>query len=363
MAILTDILTTLPKDQQFSFLKLIADATNKVNEGIVISDAALPDTPVIYANEGFERLTGYSREDIRGKNCRLLQGDATDPATVTEIRKALRQGKECNVDILNYRKNGSHFWNRLSITPLRDASGAIVNFVGVQFDITELKETKESLEHLNAELEKFHAEMNVELEQAKRAQEAILPQVLPKSEFIQVASKFVPLSQIGGDFYDIVKLDDTSLGFLIADVTGHGIPAALLTFMSSTAFKNASVGVHSTCDVIEETNKRIFDKMPGGTFVTMFYMIYDVLTRQLLFTQAGHPPTLLIRPSTREIIPLTTKGSLVGIFSEYPFNKSSTSSAALVTTPSCSSVTTALVFATTETAFDPPRRFLTITMP
>ncbi|MBN1560421.1 serine/threonine-protein phosphatase, partial [candidate division KSB1 bacterium] len=123
-------------------------------------------------------------------------------------------------------------------------------------------------------------------------------------------------AQIGGDFYDIIRLNDSTYGFLIADVTGHGIPAALLTFMSSTVFKNSAVGVYSTCEVIGETNKRIVGKMPAGMFATMFYMIYDQLSRKLLFTQAGHPPALLIRPSTDQIMPLRTEGSLVGIFDD-----------------------------------------------
>jgi serine phosphatase RsbU (regulator of sigma subunit) len=86
--------------------------------------------------------------------------------------------------------------------------------------------------------------------------------------------------------------------------------------MSATAFKNSAVGVLSTCDVIEDTNARIFDKMPGGTFASMFYAIYNMLTHELTFTQAGHPPALLIRTSQREVIQLTTKGSLVGLFPE-----------------------------------------------
>jgi PAS domain S-box-containing protein len=316
MAILTDILSKIADAEQLGFLKLIAEATNEANEGIVISDPQLPDNPVIYANEGFERLTGYSRLEILGNNCRFLQGEDTDPAAVDEIRSALRDGRECRVDILNYRKDGSHFWNRLSLTPLRDSKGKMVNYVGVQFDITELKETRDRLESANATLEKFRSELNAELEQAKRAQEAILPISLPRSDNIEVLSKFVPLSQIGGDFYDIVRLTEYSYGFLIADVTGHGIPAALLTFMSSTAFKNAAVGVLSTSDVIKETNRRIVYKMPGGTFVTMFYMIYNELTHELVYTQAGHPPALLIRPAQNKVIDLSTKGALVGIFDD-----------------------------------------------
>lgn len=314
MAIFKKILSNYSDDEQLSFLRLIAEATNEAYEGIVISDPRLPDNPVIYANEGFERLTGYSRLEILGKNCRFLQGDDTDPDAIAEIRQALQQGRGCQVDLLNYRKDGASFWNRLSLTPVRNERGEIMNYIGVQFDITELKETQDRLEEANVELEKFHTEMNAELDQARLAQEAILPISLPTSDYFEVVARFMPLSHIGGDFYDVVRLTEYSYGFLIADVTGHGIPAALLTFMSATAFKNSAVGVLSTNDVITETNKRIWNKMPGGTFATMFYAIYNELTHELVYTQAGHPPALLVRPSTNEVIELSTKGSLVGIF-------------------------------------------------
>ncbi|MBN1560809.1 PAS domain-containing protein, partial [candidate division KSB1 bacterium] len=192
MAILPDMLSSLYEENKPDFLRLVAYATDKINEGIVITDATAPNNPIIYANEGFERLTGYSRQEILGNNCHFLQGEGTDPAAIEYIRTALRQGVECRVDILNYRKDGSRFWNRLSIAPLRDDNGKIMHFVGVQSDITELKDTRESLERTNAVLQKFQTDMNIELAQAQHAQEAILPPTLPASEYIQIASKFVP---------------------------------------------------------------------------------------------------------------------------------------------------------------------------
>jgi len=320
MTLISDILSTLSAEKRGHFLRMIADATNETIEGIIISDATQPDNPIIYANAGFEKLTGYSRQEVLGKNCRFLQGEETDAQTVLEIRQAVDNGRECRVDILNYRKDGSRFWNRLSITPLRDKDGKVVNFIGVQFDVTELKDTRLRLEKANVILQQYQKEMEAELEQARRAQEAILPLSLPQSPKIETAVKFVPLSQIGGDFYDIIKLSDSSYGFLIADVTGHGIPAALLTFMSATAFKNSSVGQFSTSEVIAETNKRIYQKMPGGTFASMFYMIYNIETNELTYTQAGHPPAFRIIESSGKVELLQTSGALVGIFPDEHVN-------------------------------------------
>jgi phosphoserine phosphatase RsbU/P len=92
-------------------------------EGITIADARLPDQPLIYANAGFERLTGYSVAEVLGRNCRFLQGSATDLATLDELRTAIGQEREVTVQLLNYRKDGTPFWNRLSITPVHDFFG------------------------------------------------------------------------------------------------------------------------------------------------------------------------------------------------------------------------------------------------
>jgi len=295
-------------------LYLIEKATDVAAEGIIITDALQPHNPIIYVNDGFVRITGFSKEEILGQNCRFLQGKDTNPQSIDLIRQAVREQREVIVELLNYRKDGTPFWNRLSITPLKDNAGKTTHFVGVQSDITELKSTRDKLEAANKELAKFHKEMIFELEQAKKAQEFILPSKLPSTKRVKIASKFVPLVHIGGDFYDVIELSEHTFGILIADVTGHGIPAALLTFMSAITFKNASPGVFSPKKVLSQTNEILFGQMPGGTFVSMFYLIYDSQKKELTFSQAGHPPGFLLRAQTKEVKKLTTEGMLIGIF-------------------------------------------------
>lgn len=297
-------------------MRLIEQATNTSTEGITISTMAGDDRPLIYINEGFERLTGYSREDALGKNCRFLQGEKTDEKAVEEIRQAIRKGESCTVELLNYKKDGSPFWNRLSITPLINSDKEVTHYVGIQSDITELRATRERLELANENLELFHTRIMGELEQASKAQQFILPDLLPRNDKISFSARYAPMDQIGGDFYDVFELKPGVYGILVADVTGHGIPAALLTFMTSYAFKNAALTQASTAAVVAETNKQLVHKMPMGAFITMFYAIYDSNSRQLTYTQAGHPPGFIVRPSTKEAIPLRSGCGLVGVFEE-----------------------------------------------
>ncbi len=114
-------------------------------EGIVIADAQLPDMPLIYVNPAFEKLTGYSKTEILGRNCRILHEMESGQPALDEVRVALREGKNCRVILRNYRKDGRLFWNQLSISPLYDAAGKLTHFVGIQNDITAQKFAEEAL--------------------------------------------------------------------------------------------------------------------------------------------------------------------------------------------------------------------------
>ncbi len=112
-------------------------AIQAVSQGILISDPNQPDNPVIFASGGFERMTGYRSEEVIGRNCRFLQGNHTDRDTIRELRSAIAEARSCMVEILNYRKDGTPFWNQLTITPVLGPTGQVTHFVGVQTDVTE----------------------------------------------------------------------------------------------------------------------------------------------------------------------------------------------------------------------------------
>jgi PAS domain S-box-containing protein len=99
---------------------------------VVISDPSQPDNPMIYVSEEFQAQTGYSIDEAVGRNCRFLQGDDTNPHAVEAIRQALRAETTFTIDILNYRKEGSAFVNRLRIRPIYDADGGLMFFAGAQ---------------------------------------------------------------------------------------------------------------------------------------------------------------------------------------------------------------------------------------
>jgi PAS domain S-box-containing protein len=127
---------------------VLADILDSCVNGVTLSDPDLPDNPIVYANAVFERMTGYSREEIVGRNCRFLQGNDSDQAAIAELRAALAEKRPVEVVLRNYRKDGTLFHNRLSIRPLLDPDGTVIYYLGVQYDVTEQVQARQEIERL-----------------------------------------------------------------------------------------------------------------------------------------------------------------------------------------------------------------------
>ena len=116
-------------------LSLLKQAIDAANDGLVIAEQEGDDTILIYANKAFERMTGYTQEEILYQDCRFLQGDDRDQSAREEIRQAIAAHRPCRVRIRNYRKDGSPFVNELSITPIRSEEDGLTYFIGVQHEV------------------------------------------------------------------------------------------------------------------------------------------------------------------------------------------------------------------------------------
>ncbi|BBL80775.1 hypothetical protein RxyAA322_26290 [Rubrobacter xylanophilus] len=138
--------------------RLLDRAVAASSGGVVITDPNLPDNPIIYVNPAFERMTGYSRREVLGRNCRFLQREDRGQAELEVLRRAIAERRDCRVVLRNYRRDGSMFWNELYVSPVYDEEGRLVNFVGVQNDITERKRMEEERNQLLAREQLARAE-------------------------------------------------------------------------------------------------------------------------------------------------------------------------------------------------------------
>lgn len=132
--------------------KLLQLVVNASNDGIVVAEQEGDDNILIYVNPAFERLTGYSRDDILYQDCRFLQRDDRDQEGLRAIRQAVKDGQPCRQVLRNYRKDGSLFWNELSITPVRNEADNLTYFIGIQKDVTGEVEARQRVVELEAEL-------------------------------------------------------------------------------------------------------------------------------------------------------------------------------------------------------------------
>ncbi len=157
-----DVLECLNLDLEFQcmisakLLQLVIDASH---DGIVVAEQEGDDNILIYANAAFEALTGYAREDILYQDCRFLQAGDRDQAGLQVIREALKQGKPCRQVLRNFRKDGSLFWNELSITPIYNESDNLVYFIGIQKNVTEQVQAQERIKQLEDEVARLKTQL------------------------------------------------------------------------------------------------------------------------------------------------------------------------------------------------------------
>lgn len=144
---------------------------------MIITDPRQDDNPIVFANDAFLQLCGYGRDEVMGRNCRFLQGPATDRSSVKAIRDAVSADGDIKVDLLNYRKDGSSFWNALYVSPVRSDAGETQFFFASQLDVTDRIEAQEQLSTENARIEAEVKRRTRDLEDALAAKDTLLHEV------------------------------------------------------------------------------------------------------------------------------------------------------------------------------------------
>jgi PAS domain S-box-containing protein len=293
-------------------LRLRERAIEASSVGIVITDARQAEHPIIYANPAFVKMTGYAREELIGRNPRLLQGTATDPREIESIRQAIREGRSWLTTLKNYRKDGTSFWNEVFVSPVRDSQGNLTHYVGTQTDVTELKRAQEERH---------------ELEIARQIQLSLLPDSPLRMHGAQIAGYCQPASHVGGDYFDFFP-GPNSIDIVIADVSGHSVGAALVMAETRSALKaevfygsrTNSEKKKGTSEILRAINGILYEDLSRAElFITMFYMRLNQETHLLNFSNAGHNKPLLWRAGQVGYRELDSDGLILGVNQEVTF--------------------------------------------
>ena len=177
----------------------------------------------------------------------------------------------------------------------------------------ELNRANKSLKHTNMMMKK-------DLKMAQKIQEAIIPKVFPKDKLLNLCGLYVPMDELGGDFYDVFKISDNKIVILIVDVCGHGVPAALITTMAKVSFVNFSKDNRTPAEITSLVNDELCRVIgEKDTYLTAFYCILDTEEKSITYTNAGHPEMYILKHDN-EIIKLKLNSPIVGMMGNLKFS-------------------------------------------
>ncbi len=260
---------------------------------IVVSDPNLPDNPIVYHNPAFEHLSGYSSEEIMGRNCRFLQGPDTDRNEIAKLRQCIAEGSAYHATLLNYRKDGKTFWNDLHVSPVHDASGRLTHFVGVQNDVSARQQAERERDLLLSQQQRI----------AETLQRALL--LTPSDTFtgLEVSTQYEPAlseAQFGGDFFDVFAVDDQHIALLVGDVTGKGLDAAQHTAEIKYAARVLLREFGDPRPALVRLNNFLMDAQrldarDNYALVCLTLAVVNTETGETYITSAGMEPPLVLR--------------------------------------------------------------------
>lgn len=179
-----------------------------------------------------------------------------------------------------------------------------------------VSERTRELDEANSMLTKANHKMKNELKMAKKVQMSIIPTVFPTLGMLDVYGSYVPMDDIGGDFYDVYQISSTKVAFVIADVCGHGIPSALITSMAKVSFANNSKEKRRAGDILKAVNDELYLNLgESGYYMTAFYCIIDKTTRKFEYSSAGHPDIFILRENQVPLV-LESNSVFLGFFED-----------------------------------------------
>ncbi|MDJ1173260.1 PAS domain S-box protein [Roseofilum capinflatum] len=256
--------------------RAIAASTN----GIIISDSTKPGNPIVYVNPGFEKLTGYTEAEILGRTCSILQGEDRDQPDLALLRQALKEKKNCQVTLKNYRKDGTVFWNDLSLSPVFNEQQKLLYYIGVQTDVTDLKLAKDRLNEQYRLLQQ-------EIEERKRIELALRESETKYRQLVDCANSLIIKIDRQGNILFFNEFAQNFFGYTEAEILGKNIKGTIVPVKDTEGHTLYPI----IDDILEHTEKyRIYEnenQLKNGDRVWIEW------TNRILYHESGEAMGIL----------------------------------------------------------------------
>ena len=259
-------------------LKKLASVVEQTADSVIITDK---EGVIEYANHAFEKTTGYKLHEVIGQTPKILKSGKHKPHFYKKLWQTILSGKSYQGTIVNKKKNQELYWCEQTITPLKDSTGNITNFVAVIKDISELRQRQKY---------EFHLNIAREIQQRFSAPDISLPG-------FDIASASYSAAETSGDYLDFIRTTNDELLLAVGDVCGHGIGAALI-MAETRAYLRAFAKIDSNPDVVlSRLNQELVSDLGDSYYVTLILVRLDIRRKTMEYASAGHIPAYLIDAS------------------------------------------------------------------
>ncbi len=328
---------------------------------LALQDMVLVTTPsgdLLEINQAAVEALGYSdKAEIAGFPLTNHYADPRDRSRLTALLRDRGSVKDYETRLV--KKDGKEICVWITARARKDSTGRAICYEKIIKDVTHHKKRQDQLLEENRHFEKHYRDLKeerdqieeradllvkaiaevdeakqiieeqnrkilAELEVAAKLQRSLLPKRYPHQKGFDFASKYVPSNRIGGDFFDIIELENGDIGVVIADVSGHGPAAALLTTMFKMSFQMYAREIVSPNQVLERLNREFCRLITTGEYITAFYFVLNTREGKLVYSKAGHPYPILYRRKTKTHDLLDAEGFFIGMFEEAIFENRET---------------------------------------
>jgi sigma-B regulation protein RsbU (phosphoserine phosphatase) len=281
---------------------LLLQVVEQIADGVLLTDC---HGFIEYVNPAFERMTGFSADEVRGKTPRILKSGLQDAAFYQEMWSELSSGRSFQATINNRRKSGEIYPVEETISPIVDETGRVSHFVAVIHDISEALKIQER---------------EVQLRLARQIQRKFY-RAAPALQGFDIAAAAYPAYETSGDYFDFITLPHNRLGIAVGDVEGHGFGSALVMALTRAYVHSfASMGLEVD-QILTQVNRMLVDDLGDGCFVTLMLASLDPGTRSLVYAGAGHIPGYVLNPSGAVEHTLESSGPPLGLFPSVRFSR------------------------------------------